>query len=76
MKYWSICFPGECGQLVKETWSEDQIFKSSYYKHWIIKMVEANKHEHINNENFIDDWVTIHWAIETDQYGTPVSKDF
>ena len=24
MKYWTIVFPGECGQHVQETWSEDQ----------------------------------------------------
>ena len=69
MKYWTISFPGECGQHVTETWSEEQLLSSPYYKHWVLRMTEANKHQHISNENFIEDWCIIHWAIETDQFG-------
>lgn len=72
MKYWTIAFPGECGQHVTETWSEEQLLQSSYYKHWVHKMCEANKHEFITNDNFIDDWCVIHWAQETDEFGCPM----
>ena len=39
MKYWTIVFPGEFGQHVQETWSEDQIIKA-YYTYWSTKMIQ------------------------------------
>ena len=69
MKYWTISFPGECGQHVTETWSEEQLLKSTYYRLWVFKMVEANLHDRISNDQFIDDWCVIHWAVETNQFG-------
>lgn len=68
MKYYTIVYPGEFGQLVKETFSEDQIIRS-YYKYWYGKMVQANKHEFISREQCIGDWIVVHWAMETDQFG-------
>lgn len=73
MKYWTICYPGEFGQHVQETFSEEQILKS-YYKHWLHKMVEANKHDLISNERCIEDWITIHWAIETNEFGDRIGE--
>jgi hypothetical protein len=69
MKYWTIAFPGECGQHVVETWSEDQILSSAWYRNWVYKMVQANKHSLISDELAIDDWCVVHWAIETDEWG-------
>lgn len=70
MKYWTITFPGEYGQHVVETWSEEQIL-SSYLRYWIGKMLEKYQapHPDITQENCIQDWCTIHWAQETDQWG-------
>lgn len=68
MKYYTIVYPGEVGQLVKETFSEDQIIQS-YYRYWVAKMVQANKHDMISRELCIDDWIVVHWAMETDQFG-------
>jgi hypothetical protein len=68
MRYWTISFPGECGQHVVETWSEEQILKS-YYGHWMLKMCEANLHDQISNEKCIEDWCIVHWAIETNEFG-------
>lgn len=73
-KYWTIAFPGECGQHVRETWSEEQILKSSYYKHWVFKMIEANKHDQITDENCIYDWCAVHWAVETDEWGVRINE--
>ena len=67
-RYWTITFPGEHGQTVVETWSEEQILKS-YYAYWFHKMCEANKHEEISEENCIRDWVVTHWAGRTDEFG-------
>lgn len=67
-KYWTICFPGEFGQSVTETWTEDQIIKS-YYGYWNMKMIQAGKHDQINREQCIMDWCTIHWAVQTDKWG-------
>lgn len=72
-RYWTICYPGEWGQNVQETFSEDQILKS-YFPHWFHKMVEANKHDHISNENCIEDWKIVHWAWETDEFGEKIGN--
>ena len=68
MKYWTIAFPGECGQHVVETWSEDQIIKS-YYTYWCSKMIQNARNADLSKENCIEDWKVIHWAVETDQWG-------
>lgn len=72
MKYYTIVYPGEFGQLVKETFSEDQIIKS-YYRYWITKMIKANKYDMISRELCIDDWISLHWAMETDQFGNKLN---
>ena len=69
-RYWTIVFPGEHGQHVQETWSEDQIIKS-YYTYWSTKMIQAGKDD-ISREHCIDDWCVVHWAQQTDQWGTPL----
>lgn len=71
MKYYTIAFPGEFGQHVVETWSEDQII-DSYYGYWSIKMIQAGKGDLITRELCIDDWRVVHWATETDQWGKDV----
>jgi hypothetical protein len=71
MKYWTIVFPGEFGQHVQETWSEDQIIKS-YYSYWAQKMIMAGHREQVSTQSCIDDWTVVHWAQETDQWGCPV----
>ena len=72
MKYWTIVFPGEEGQHVQETWSEEQIIKSAWYRNWVLMMVQADKAHLMDNKTAIDDWVVVHWAQETDQWGTPL----
>lgn len=68
MKYYTIAFPGQHGQHVVETWSEDQIIKS-YYKYWSIKMIQNVKDPDLSTENCITDWLVIHWGTETDEFG-------
>lgn len=72
MKYWTIAFPGECGQHVQETWSEDQIIQS-YYTYWSTKMIENGHRGDISRESCIDDWTVVHWATETDQFGNKIN---
>jgi hypothetical protein len=67
-KYWTIVFPGEHGQHVQETWSEDQII-ASYYTYWVTKMIECGKAEEMSRELCIEDWKTVHWAHQTDEFG-------
>lgn len=71
MKYYSIVFPGEFGQHVQETWSEDQIIKS-YYTHWSTKMIQNVEDPDLSRENCIEDWCVVHWAMETDQFGNRI----
>jgi hypothetical protein len=68
MKYWTIVFPGEFGQHVQETWSEDQILKA-YFPHWCKMMVEAGKGDFVNEQDCLNDWTVVHWAEETTQFG-------
>lgn len=69
MKYWTIVFPGEHGQHVQETWSEDQILKS-YYPYWCSMMIQNVAAPDLCEKNCIDDWCVVHWAMETDQFGS------
>jgi hypothetical protein len=62
-KRWSITFPGEFGQDVVETFTEEQILKS-YYTYWSTKMIENGKGDDISKEKCIEDWCTVHWAWE------------
>lgn len=69
MKYWTIAFPGECGQHVVETWSEDQIIKS-YYGYWVGKMIQnVGAQADLGRNRCIEDWCAVHWAVETDEWG-------
>jgi hypothetical protein len=73
MKYWTIAFPGECGQHVQETWSEKQILSSAWYKNWVMKVIEDRRVELLeDNQVAIDDWIVVHWAVETSEFGQPV----
>lgn len=71
MKYWTIVFPGEFGQHVQETWSEDQIL-SSYMPYWCRRMNEVGKGDMISKEACLDDWKVVHWASETDEFGNKI----
>lgn len=68
MKYYTISFPGEFNQHVVETWSEQQIL-ASYFPYWSEKMSAVGKDDMISEELCISDWVVVHWACETDQWG-------
>jgi hypothetical protein len=71
MKYYSIVFPGEFGQHVQETWSEDQIVKA-YYTYWSTKMIQNVKEPDLSRNRCIEDWCVVHWAMETDQFGNRI----
>lgn len=71
MRYWTICYTGAHGQLIKETLSEEQVLKS-YYKYWLKKMILAGKDDEISEERCIEDWIFIHWAWETNEFGDKI----
>lgn len=68
IKYYTISFPGEFGQHVVETWSTTQIL-DSYFRYWCTKMIESGHGDQVSEEQCIDDWCVVHWAVETDQFG-------
>lgn len=72
MKYWTIVFPGEFGQHVQETWSEEQII-NSYYRYWSQRMIMAGNRDIINRKLCLEDWITAHWAMESDQFGNKIN---
>lgn len=75
MKYYTICFPGECGQHVSETWSEDQIIES-YYDYWCAQMRRKFENPYLSKEFCIEDWCTVHWAKETNEWEHNVWRVF
>ena len=68
MKFYTICYPGEYNQHVQETFSEDQIIES-YYGYWKDKMLVIGKESLTTRERCIEDWIVVHWAVETDEFG-------
>jgi hypothetical protein len=72
-RYWTIVFPGDHGQHIQETWSEDQIIKS-YYTYWSTKMIENGLKDELSRESCIEDWKIVHWAVETDEFGIRIKE--
>jgi hypothetical protein len=63
MKTYEIAYPDENNNTVVERLTEDQIIEQ-YYKYWSMKMIENCPGEPITRERCIEDWVTVHWAME------------
>lgn len=74
VKYYTISFPGEFGQHVVETWSEEQIIKS-YYAYWTSMMIQNVAAPDLNPQSCIDDWRVVHWAEQTDQWGNKLQDE-
>ena len=72
-RYWTICFPGERGQHVQETWSEKQIL-NSYYPYWCAMMIQNMAAPDLNPDTCIDDWKVVHWAEETNEFGDKLDQ--
>ena len=67
--YLTIIFPGEHGQYVQETWPEHCI-TNAFYNEWKERMLTRKiTPENINEYQFLEHWKTIHWAVETDEFG-------
>ena len=76
MNYYTIVFPGEEGQHVQETWSTEQILRSAWYKNWVLKVVQADRAYLLEDpQNAINDWIIIHWATPTDEWGNSLEFD-
>jgi hypothetical protein len=72
MRYWSYSEPDID---VSVTLSENAIL-TSYFPKWYELMAKAGKDipadAKITERMCIDDWITIHWAYETDEFGTKI----
>lgn len=65
MRYWMHAEPATA--LSSEpVWTivSDKAILASYYDHWVDRMKNAGKDALISTENCIQDWVTVHWAVE------------
>ena len=67
-KYWTIIFPGEHGQYVQETWPEPCII-NAFHAEWKERVLK-----NINEYQFLEHWKTIHWAVETDEFGNELKE--
>ncbi len=75
MRYFTRMHPGEYGQTVRETWSEDKIL-AYYYPTWRSKCLIAGVGvENLTEAACLDDWITVNWALETDELGRPIEHD-
>lgn len=70
-KYYTISYPGNMGQHIQETLSEDQILQI-YYEYWSNRMKKVGKEYKISEYNCILDWASVHWATESDKFGNPL----
>lgn len=69
MKYWSIVLPSDNdGTPFCETLSEDEII-DQYWDRWSERMIAKYGEEEFEKNwckrDCIDDWVVVHWAIES-----------
>jgi hypothetical protein len=63
MKAYEICYPDEEGNNVVEVLTEDEII-NTYWEYWKGRMESVGRHHLITRERCIEDWCTIHWAME------------
>lgn len=69
-----MCYPGEVGQLVRETFSEDQIIES-YYDYWSKRMMLKEQNDaNLDHQRCIEDWCVVHWAWETNKHGEKIDQ--
>jgi hypothetical protein len=68
MKYWSINYPGDSGEDIVETLSEEEILEQ-YYTYWSGKMIEKYGQKEFektwSTQECIEDWVVVHCAWES-----------
>jgi hypothetical protein len=72
MRYWTIVTPtsAEDNTTIYETLSDDEIIEQ-YWDYWSSRMIakyggEEFQKSWCNKQDCIDDWVAIHWAVESD----------
>lgn len=63
MKQWQIVYPGENNNTIYEILNEVQIL-NNYYDYWSNKMFNIGKGLQATENNCIEDWVVVHWALE------------
>ena len=76
MKYWTYVEPTHDEDHIV-TMSEKEIL-DQYFPYWFDMMAKAGKNIALEGslmgQMCIDDWVTIHWATETDENGNEIKR--
>ena len=62
MRLFEIAYPVDGGDCV-EILTEDEVI-NQYYKYWCGKMIENVPNADLSIEKCIEDWMTVHWAVE------------
>jgi hypothetical protein len=69
MKYYTYVYPGDGMEPIYTTLSEEDII-AQYWDTWYIQMCKKFGEEYVKKYfcqyDCIDDWVTIHWAWESE----------
>jgi hypothetical protein len=63
MKLYEIAYPGNNGEDLVEVLTEDEII-AQYYPYWSDRMIKARPDLPRTREMCIEDWATVHWAVE------------
>ena len=67
MRYYSFNEPGDKGNDVVQTMSEDEI-REEYYPYWKERMIKKYGEEEFKKtwsfEECLEDWVVVNWAWE------------
>lgn len=65
MRYWIYVEPASTG-CADPVWTimADRAVLAQYWPYWSQKMIVAGKGDQLDQEKCIQDWATIHWAVE------------
>ena len=76
MKYWTYVEPTHDEDHIV-TMSEKEILYR-YFPEWFALMAKAGKNISLDvytmEKMCLDDWITIHWATETDENGNEIKR--
>ena len=75
MKYWTYCFHDDKDNVDGVETLPEKTILDTYFPTWLSLMAKAGKDLPPNAEQLcIDDWVVVHWAVETDANGIILDK--
>lgn len=63
MKRYSYIEPGEDGNPIEYTFTEEEIL-NQYYPYWSDRLKQLGREHLISKERCLEDWIVVNWAVE------------